>query len=112
MKSSLLAELDKEINETKARLAALEAAKAALSGAPVADAAAPVAKPSRAPAGALRNCILAVLKGKMTPKEIRDAVKASGYRFAIDPTAQSKLLAQLVEEKEVKKDGEGCYSRA
>lgn len=109
---TLIVQLDKEIAETRSKLAALEAARKALGGQSAASTAKPTTRPSgenRAPAGALRNVTLAVLKGHMSPRELRDAAKATGYRYSIDPTQQSKLLSQLMEEKVVKRDGDGKY---
>lgn len=105
MSQNLVAQIEKEISQHRARIADLEAAKGLIlkgtttPAAPKspARAASPAKKRVRAPARALEVAILEVLKATPSLKnsEIRSALKKSGYPYSMGGPQVSKTLTKM-----------------
>jgi hypothetical protein len=113
MNTSLIAQLDQEIANKRAELAALENARAALSGGQMtngANAPAYAGNPGKsngkAPFGSLQDAILKALKdGPMRAGEIRSRLHATGYAYSLEPMHVSKTLLKLRNSKKLKSTG-------
>lgn len=67
-----------------------------------------ITKRLKAPTGALANAILVDLaSGPKTNAELRESLKAGGYRFALTPEGVRQQCFALKKSKKIKADGEG-----
>lgn len=114
MKDSILEQLEKEITQTEARLASLHAARSALLNLPASKprpAAAIAGDPDRerAPAGHLREAMLAALAGSkgMTKMEMAKQLKARKYEYSLRPAHIARNLSAMMAEGKVKASKKG-----
>jgi hypothetical protein len=108
MNENILAQINAEIASHLAAVARLQAARKALGGSngtkPVPGAPKPTAAKSRAPSGALEEAmkkVVATTPG-LSNSEIREKLKADGYRWSMAPLYVGKRLSALAGAKELK----------
>lgn len=114
MTTTLETELRKQLAALDEQIERLNASKAAIVTLLVGDTAAPTpAKPQRlkAPNGTLPAAILALKPHKLTNKEIRDALAASGYKYSLKAELVRQVLFRMRVAKKLKATGEGLNTR-
>jgi hypothetical protein len=110
MTDPVLSAIEKERRALEARLEVLDKMERDIRRAPR-PAGIPLVQP-RAPHGLLRAAIASALakSGAVTSAELKTRIRGNGYKHHINSQYFTKILAEMVADREVKKVPNGGYS--